>query len=203
MNFLEYELTADALVMGERPKAGTFLPCVQTIPYSQITGALRRHFSDKPELHAAGHLVEEDGRNVPDWLIYSPRDRGTQKSKVPLQVQFLRNVLARVYLPQNEASKGLPDAFDLAMGGFLSKGFGMCHLRRVGEVDGGNPTPGLLNTRIPIKRLPLFNVKDKGAPIYGYLFQPDRDNPLTGIYVLSLFESSVVVGPPFLLQPRR
>lgn len=45
MKFMEYELISDLLCMGERVKGGLVKPCVKTIPYSQISGALRRRFS--------------------------------------------------------------------------------------------------------------------------------------------------------------
>lgn len=201
MNFLKYELTAEALVLGERPKAGTFLPCVQTIPYSQITGALRHHFGNNPSLHAAGHLVKKDGHNLSEWLTYSPRDKVADISKVPLQVQFLTNVVGRIYVLENEAAKRLPEEFPLSLGGFRSRGFGDCHLRRLGTVDVSDPQRGLLNTRIPEKRLGIFNIRSVQAPVYGYLWEPDANDPLSGVYVLSLFEGSLVDAPSFLVQP--
>ena len=70
------------LCMGERIKKGTFRPTIRTIPYSQITGALKAVFGDK-EIHAVGHLIEDKMHNKVDYLTYSPRDRELETSKLP------------------------------------------------------------------------------------------------------------------------
>ena len=43
MEFLEYKLRSDMLCLGERTKKGTFKPTITTIPYSQITGAIKAY----------------------------------------------------------------------------------------------------------------------------------------------------------------
>lgn len=202
MRVIEYDLTADALCMGEREKAGVFKPCCKTIRYSQITGALRHNFNYK-DIHAVGYLVNENGFNKIDYLIYSPRERVTEISKVPLQVEFLRNVKAKVFIIENEATKELPDNFSISMGAMLSKGFGICKLNKTTIFEAGNPDKGYLKTRIPIKYQQLFDIKNILKPIYGYLFEPDEQNPETGKYILSLFEGSFVVAPNYLIDRRQ
>lgn len=194
MEFLRYELQSDVICMGERLKAGWFRPCVRTIPYSQATGALRRSFGEG-DLHAAGHLA----RYSIDYLIHGPRDRVSDISKIPLRVQVLREVRGSVYVLANESGRLLPEEFELFMGGLRSKGFGHCHLRRLGSVpNGASCATGTLNTRIPLECRNLFGIQDVQMPVYGYLFKPI--SLYEGDYVLSLFEGSKVVAPPFLLS---
>lgn len=194
MEFLRYELQSDVICMGERLQAGWFRPCVRTIPYSQITGALRRSFGEEG-LHAAGHL----SHYALDYLIHGPRDRVRDTSRLPLRVQVLRAVRGSVYVLANEAGHLLPEEFDLFMGGLRSKGFGHCRLRRLGTVpDGASSTAGTLNTRLPLDCRELFGIREVQMPIYGYLFKPT--SLYTGDYVLSLFEGSKVVAPSFLLE---
>jgi hypothetical protein len=194
MEFLRYELQSDIICMGEGLRAGWFRPCVRTIPYSQVTGALRRS-SGEEDLHAAGHLAHYSI----DYLSHGPRDRVRDISKIPLRVQVLREVRGSVYVLANEAGLLLPEEFELFMGGLRSKGFGHCHLRRLGSVpDGASCAPGTLNTRIPLECRDLFGIRDVQMPVYGYLFKPT--SLYDGDYVLALFEGSKVVAPAFLLS---
>ncbi|MEW6006743.1 MAG: hypothetical protein AB1595_01110 [bacterium] len=39
--FYEYAFSSEMLCIGERMKKGTFRPCVKTIPFSTIVGALK------------------------------------------------------------------------------------------------------------------------------------------------------------------
>ncbi|MEO0131444.1 MAG: hypothetical protein ABIK73_00670 [candidate division WOR-3 bacterium] len=203
MRVIEYTLTAETLYMGEREKAGIFKPCCQTIRYSQITGALRHKFGNQ-EIHAVGYLVKENGYNQVDYLVYSPRERVTETSKIPLQVEFLRNVKAKVFVLENDATKDLPNEFEILMGGMLSKGFGLCKLTKNKTFEAGNPNRGILKTRIPIEPekyyKEIFDIRKILKPIYGYLFEPDKTDPSTGKYVLSLFEGSEIVAPDFLIE---
>ena len=200
MDFLEYELRSEALVMGERIKGALFRPCARTIRYSQITGALRRRF-DGDDLHAAGCLVAAPGYNLSEVLLYAPRDRLTALSKIPLQVEFLRNVLGKVYLPATPAAQRLPRDFEITLGALISRGFGVCTLHQCRVIDGQQRERGLLNTRIPLEHAPTFGIAEVRAPRYGYLFNPTSAHG--GVYVLSLFEGSVVSAPVFLLRPGR
>ncbi|MBC7265284.1 MAG: hypothetical protein H5T64_13155 [Chloroflexi bacterium] len=196
MRFLEYELTADTLCLGERVKAGLFRPCdTRTIRYSAITGALRSYLG-RDDLHAAGYFVQDGEHNQVDYFTYSPRDRVLGSSKIPLTVQFLRNVLGKIYIPDHA---DLPEEFDLSLGALKSRGFGQCHLRYLTSLDSEEHRAfGRLNTRIPLDRVDVFAIKEVKVPVYGYLFRPTSRTD--GVYVLSLFEGSVVVGPRFLLE---
>lgn len=203
MDFLEYRLEADALYLGERPKGEIFKPCIRTIPFSQITGALNRCF-ERRDFKAAGYLVEDSDRNVLQYLIYSPRDRVANLSKIPLQVEFLSNVLGRVLILANDAGRHLPKRFSLPLGGMRSRGFGACHLTFEGEHSVQKPVPGSLLTRIPMSETATFAIRidtNIFSPQYGYLFRPEPGT-YTGVYVKSLFEGSLVIGPPFLLTPK-
>lgn len=207
MRFIEFDLSSDALCMGERTKGGLFRPCIKTIRYSQISGALRQKFgverfgAQKEKIHAAGYLVEDNGYNKVDYLIYSPRDKATAINKVPLQIEFLTNVHGKVYVLENDFTADLPQEFEIYMGALVSKGFGLCKLnKRRDGIEDKPIMPGTLRTRIPLNRLDIFGIKQENIrkPVYGYLFEPT--SPTSGVYVLSLFEGSEVVAPEFLIM---
>lgn len=199
MRFIELDLYSDALCMGERIKGGLFRPCAKTIRYSQISGALRKKFGVE-EIHAAGYLVEGNGYNKTDYLIYSPRDKARAISKVPLQVEFLTNVHGKVYVLGNNFTTHLPQNFEIFMGALISKGFGLCRLNKRKPIEVESVKPGVLKTRIPLDKQEMFSIKNIIKPVYGYLFEPT--SPTSGVYVLSLFEGSEVVAPEFLISPR-
>lgn len=199
MTFLEYLLRSDALYLGERPKGNIFKPCIKTIPFTQITGALRKKF-EIDDIKAVGYLVEDEDFNQPNYLIYSPRDRYSNLSKIPLQVEFLTNVLAKVFVLKTESTERLPENFEIVMGGLKSKGFGSCTLVKQKEISAQKFIPGTLRVRIPEEEVSSFGIKRVLRPVYGYLFKP-TPHTFTGVYVRSLFEGSEVVGPEFLLEP--
>lgn len=208
MAFIEYELTSQALCMGERIKAGIFRPCVKTIPYSQITGALRHKLGSK-DLHAVGYLIEDKDYNISNYFVYSPRDRVLDTSKVPLQVEYLSNVKGKVLVVKNGAERDLPEDFTLTMGALRSKGFGLCRMkfyRQVSaedmQIEGGRGDCEL-RVRLPEKHIDKFGIRNVKKPIYGYLFEPDEERPYTGCYVRALFEGSIVIGPKILLRKRK
>jgi len=198
MLFVEYDLKADLLHLGERPKGGIFRPCLKTIPFSQISGALNAQFG-RNDFKAVGYLSGNGDFNSSSYLTYSPRDRHLGLSKVPLQVEYLSNVSASIIVSQNEAAELLPSEFDLLLGGLRSRGFGGCHLTKRKALDGKRVMPGKLNVRIPCTERDPFNVRNVIQPIYGYLFKP-LPNHYTGEYVLAYFEGSEVVAPSFLLK---
>jgi hypothetical protein len=199
MEFLEYRITCDALYLGERPKANIFKPCIKTIPFSQISGAFHWRFGGN-NFKAVGYLTGNSDFNQTNYLIYSPRNRNSDISKIPLQVEFLVNVLGKVYVLKNEDSMALLDRFEIVLGGLRSKGFGKCLLSKEGEVNGNEVSRGILNVRIPMEETESFNIKNILRPVYGYLFKP-LPNTFTGSYVLSLFEGSELVAPKFFLMP--
>lgn len=203
MRFIEFDLSSDALCMGERTKGGLFRPCdKKTIRYSQISGALRKKFGSA-EIHAAGYLVEGNGYNKTDYFIYSPRDKARAISKVPLQIELLTNVHGKVYVLENEFTvKNLPDKFDLFMGALISKGLGLCTLTKRKFAEDKPVALGTLKTRIPLNKLYIFGIEESNIknPVYGYLFEPT--SLTSGVYVKSLFEGSEVVAPEFLISPR-
>ncbi len=194
MSFWEYEVRARTLCLGERLKGGLFRPCdTRAIRYSAVTGALKGLFS-MAELQAAGYFVQQRGYNGVEYLTYSPRDDAAGTSRLPLTVQYLTDVLGRVVIRSAEA---LPDAFETSMGAMKSLGFGRCRFRLIGRAE-MSMVRGRLRTRLPLRRSDDFEIRKVIAPAYGYLFEPA--SPLTGEYVLSLFEGSWVDGPRCLVE---
>jgi len=205
MDFRVYELKAQAVHFGERAKGNLFKPCLRTIPYSAITGALNRRFgpfSGRDGLKAAGYLVKAIGKNRAALMAYSPRDRVAGASKIPLQVEFLADVLGTVLVPENDAAICLPNEFAIALGGMRSRGFGEAQLRLVERRAAGNPRRGALRLRLPEQEASAFGLRKVLAATYGYLFAPTPGTQ-TGVYVRSLFEGSRVVAPEPLLEAGR
>lgn len=204
MDFLIYELTANAIHLGERAKGNLFKPCLRTIPYSAITGALVRRFAQAEEdgIKAVGFLEKSVERNRVELLMYSPRDRVVEISKIPLQVEFLSNVLATVLVIATEATLRFPEYFRIDLGGMRSHGFGSADLRLREKRPAGVPRPGLLRVRLPEEERDAFGIVKVQTPLLGYLFKPTRGTN-TGVYVRALFEGSRVVGPEILLQPQK
>ena len=158
MNFIEYTITSDMLCMGERIKKGQFRPTVTTIPYSQITGALKAVFGDK-EIHAVGYFPfnnEQEFRGTHTQILtYSPRDRAINTSIIPLYIEYLADVEGRVFIAETEDIRDeleSNESISIYMGAFKSKGFGSCTLkyrRKISEED-LDIREEELNTRIPI-----------------------------------------------------
>jgi hypothetical protein len=208
MDFLIYELTAAALHLGERAKGNLFKPCLRTIPFSAITGALNRHFGSANDgegegtLKAVGFLNEAVNRNRIELLTYSPRDRVREVSKIPLQVEFLTDVLATVLVVASDAASRLPERFELTLGGLRSHGFGRAELKLRERRPTGDPRQGILRVRLPEEETTTFGIVRVQVPVYGYLFRP-TPGAHPGVYVRSLFEGSRVVGPELLLYPKQ
>ena len=199
--FWEYRLTANILCIGERFKKGLVRPCVKTIPYSTITGALRQEVLGRRSWEDCGHAVGCIGKCEEVTLVGGPRDTVTGVSKLPLMVQALTKVEGRVYIVYDEDTKDLPPEMEFSMGALKSKGFGRVRLARVGgkPVESGALQIGYLNTRLPDDEelLQRFGIQDVKKPVYGYLFKPTSDTD--GVWVKSLFEGSVVIGPGLLV----
>lgn len=199
LSLIEYRLNSEALCLGERIKKGTFRPTITTIPYSQITGALKSVLG-MADIHATGCITNEPKK---EYLTFSPKDNITNVSKIPITVEFLVNVEGRIYIAKNP-TYNFPSSIELVMGALRTRGLGNCIMNRIGEIDFStrearimNTGTGLLNTRIPIEYLDKFSVRSI-RPRYGYLFKPT--SMTSGVYVLSLFENSEVNAPRALLK---
>lgn len=206
IRFWEYELTSDLLCIGERIKKGLVRPCVKTIPYSTITGALRQEVLGVPSWQQVGHAVgflEEGYSEV--TFVGGPQDAATGVSKLPLTVFALANVRGKVFIVYDEHTKDLDPKLQFSMGALKSKGFGRVCLRRVGErpieVDPDGCVLGRLRTRIPESLLLTFGITPPAIkPVYGYLFKPTSDTG--GVWVRSLFQGSIVRAPALLVDGR-
>jgi len=160
MNFIEYTLTSGMLCMGERIKKGQFRPTVTTIPYSQITGALKAVFGNK-DIHAVGYFPfdnEQEFRGKHTQILtYSPRDRAVNTSIIPLYIEYLADVEGKVFIAETEDITDeleSNESISIYMGAFKSKGFGRCTLsdrKKINEED-LDIHEGILNTRIPIAK---------------------------------------------------
>jgi hypothetical protein len=98
--FAQYELSSDILSICERTKKGTFKPCIQTIPYSTITGSLRNRFNIS-DMHAVGVFHKSHLDRIAEFKgfhIYSPRSVFEDVAKVPLRIESLTSVRASVYI---------------------------------------------------------------------------------------------------------
>ncbi len=219
VSFWEYKLSTwagngtnsrrGALCLGERIKKGTYRSTITTIPYSQITGALRAalHLSNEQaaHIHAVGkfknvNAIEEHLETV----TMSNRQRFSGAAQIPIDTTVLVNVEGVVYVEINEMTQGWDKTHTsivVKMGAYRNKGLGRCLLewtRRV-DFDAAKVQRGLLATRIPEEHLARFGIAETVKPVYGYLFRPDASFT-TGQYVRALFEKSIVMGPQFLLE---
>ncbi|MEP7199957.1 MAG: hypothetical protein ABI874_09085, partial [Chloroflexota bacterium] len=201
----QYHLTAKTLCLGERNKKGTYrASLISTIPYSQITGALRALFGAQ-EIHAVGRLTNDPQRPMlRQTLARGLRDAATGISKLPLEADFLVNVTGVVYIVNNAFTENLPLRFEARMGAFRSQGLGRCVLTRNADdkpLSVANGSEGRLAVRLPddANTLRLFGISNVIAPVWGYLFRPD-DIYEGGQYVRALFEDSRVSAPKFLLK---
>ncbi|MFW9997115.1 MAG: hypothetical protein ACFFD4_34040 [Candidatus Odinarchaeota archaeon] len=197
MEYLHYALHSETLCAGERIKKGTFRPATETIPYSQITGALKAQFNTDAEIHAVGTITSYDNR---DYLTFSPRDRVTGVSKIPLTIEFLVNVKGNVYIVKSKNTEIFPPVIHLRLGGMKTKGFGSTKLtKKAPIVIAGKDQleTGELNTRIPVEYLDKFLVETI-RPRYGYLPRLLPDSSVE--HIISLFEGSEVKAPVFLVR---
>lgn len=238
MKFLKFSLSSDMLILGERFKKGQYRPVITTIPYSQITGALRTRYGngkygkEASQIHACGHFLfnneMEFRESKVEVLNYAPRGRATNLSVLPIYTEYLRDVKGFVYIQvTDDISEVIKDSqkgsIRVFMGGFKSKGFGMCELNYEETLEIAEELEeGELNTRLPLAKLEYcndeydeinsylnsgkvtpflentFGIKEIKTANLGYLFEPLTRTQ--GKYVLSLFEGSIVVAPKFLLK---
>lgn len=202
--FLEYELTSDILCIGERTKKGTFKPCIRTIPFSTITGALREKFNNQ-NIYAVGKLDAEYLKNIEAFKqihVYSSHYKFEDVAKVPLNIEFLTDVEAKIYVfLKNESASSFSKAneeFNITVGAFKSKGFGRCKLRFNKIIENPVRKSGRLQTRIPENQFRMFGITEVSKPVYGYLFEPV--DKVSGKYVRAIFEGSLVKGYEFLIE---
>jgi len=213
MKFIEYNVTADKLCVGERNKGGRYKPTSDTLRYSQLVGALTSKFGDH-DFHAVGHLHNYQK----EFLSYNLRDRYSEKVKVPLKVQFMTKVKGKAFITCSNIFYELQKDFYLNLGAMISKGFGECAFKFLKEIDIMElpVSVGILKSRIPIRAnsdselsdliesgktteflKSIFGIEKIIKPVFGYLFKPV--NQYTGYYELSLFEGSKIESHIFLL----
>lgn len=199
--FLRYELTATTVCLGERLRAGLFRPCARVFRYSALAGALKDRFGARAPIHAVARFVgTQPDRNRVETLSFAPRDRSQGLSVVPLQIEYMANVTAEVFVLKTAETVAWPKTFHMSMGAMRSKGFGSCQLRFAEEVTCGRPEVGNLCVRVPDTKdiFAVFGIRNVLAPVYGYLFQPTSST--SGVYVRSLFEGSRVASYPIILE---
>lgn len=200
-SFLAYDLRSQMLCLGERAKGGLFRPCADVFSYYTVAGTLRAYFPQMGPLHAVARFVDGHTENRRRILSFAPRDRSCGLSVVPLEIEYLADVRAEVFVVLNETTAKLPLAFEISMGGMKSKGFGKCELQRKKDVVVcKNPELGTLRTRIPEEPevMRAFGVRNILRPNYGYLYRPVF--PAAGLYQRSLFEGTRLVAYSVLFR---
>lgn len=202
--FLHYKLTAEMLCLGERIRGGLLRPCGRTFRYSSLVGALRSYFGASNTIHATARLVAGAAdANCLERLSFAPRNRAGGLSVVPLEIEYLSNVYAEVFIIRTDETRLWPKVFDFSMGAMKSKGFGKCHLTWIGERTCQNPVVGELCARLPDQPgiRDAFGIRNVIEPVYGYLFSPR--SPVSGVYVKSLFEGSRIAAYDILFSPEQ
>jgi hypothetical protein len=202
--FLRYRLQADTLCLGERIRGSLFRPCLDVLTYTALVGALKARFPQPfRTIHAVGSFTRDPGDptvNQGEILSFSPRDRGCEVSVVPLEIEYIANVRAEVFVLHNDFTTTWPHQFTMRLGAMKSKGFGHCRMALDGTVPRSNPRPGILVSRLPEDQsvLDVFSVRKVLSPVCGYLFRPESGG--TGHYARSLFEGTSLVADPIILQ---
>lgn len=203
-HFWEYKLEAATLCLGERAKKATFRPTLLTIPSTQATGAVRAG-TGRDDLWAIGFLEDEYARQpLIERVVYAPRDKATDISKLPLEVQILRNVKARFFVRSMEDAPPF-QKLDFVLGAFRARGMGDATLTLHPRPVSLEIKTGELKSRLLESERALVGIETIYKPLYGYMFQPSapRDEySLTGRYVRALLEKSLVKGYAFLLNAR-
>lgn len=199
--FLKYKLRAETLCFGERIRGGLFRPCAKFFRYSTLIGALKSQFGNADNIHAIGRFVQgnHEANNL-KIFSFAPHDRTINISTIPLEIEYLSNVNAEIYIFKNDFTASWPKNFTLSMGAMKSKGFGRCNFEYIEDIACDKPQPGCLAVRIPEDEFvkEAFGIRKIVSPIYGYLFRPTSDS--SGVYVRSLFEGSQIVAYDILLR---
>jgi len=210
--FYHLHLSSEALAIGERIKGGTFRPCITTLPSSTLAGAFADYF---PGLKIAAVGFLKSGTYQKMEIPYSPRDRRTDSSLLPLTIQCLVPsadvpfVEGDIFLPCDDHSEQAVTRLPLTiyLGAFRYKGLGRCRIELNCRLVPGSPAQpssytyvrGFFAGRIRESELEAFGIQVE-KPRFGYLFEPDSDNPRTGSYRRSIFEGSLVKAPSFLVS---
>ena len=202
--FWEYKLEAEMLCLGERVKKGTFRPTLLTIPSTQATGAVRAA-SGREDLWALGFLEDAYLRHPQiERFVYAPRDKATDISKLPLEMEILRDARARVFVRSvNDAPPF--QTLDIQLGAFRARGFGAARLTLNARPVSLARKMGELKSRLLEKEASLLGITQIAKPLYGYMFQPNPrgdEYALTGRYLRALLEKSLVCGYEFILNVR-
>jgi hypothetical protein len=217
-SFWQYQLEALAPVcVGERQKKGTWRPCVLTIPYSAISGALRealgidRDLDDEGKypttkfLHAAGFWTTPNVERYIHRFTFAPRERELDTARLPITVEYLdKGIQGAVFILINDHTAHLGDKIpvQVSLGAFKSKGFGHCALTARKRIDVDlekDRVAGALKTRIPVDCLEYFGIPKQPAGWlrYGYLLE--AISPTDGVFKPAWFEPSRVTAPAFLV----
>lgn len=196
--WLQYEMQADLLCIGESMRGSVYRPCLEVVPCTTLAGAFKARFPHQNRrVYAACHLLHYQ-KNT---LTYAPRERHAGYSKIPLQIEHLVNVTARVFIQKNDWTKDFPESFELHMGALKQQGFGLCRFQLERDLLAENPTEGTLAVRLLDNDTTrnAYQIRNPKCPRYGYLFVPDHG--MRGHYERALFEGSVVVADPVVLKP--
>lgn len=215
-SFWQYQLDVlSPVCIGERQKKGTWRPCVRTLSYSAISGALRealgidRALDDEGNypttkfLHAAGFWTTPNVERFVRRFTFAPRERELDTARLPITVEYLdKGIQGAVFVLINDHTANLRDKIPVSLGAFKSKGFGQCSLVARKQIDVDlekDRVVGALKTRIPVDCLEHFGIPQQPAGWlrYGYLL--DAISPTDGVYKPAWFEPSRVTAPAFLV----
>jgi hypothetical protein len=168
--FLRYHLRAETLCLGERIRGGVFRPCSLVFPYTSVSGALTSALGAVSPVHAVARFRRGDGEsNRLETLTFAPHDRTRFISVISLQIEYLANVEAELFLAKTDHSARYPRKLGFSMGAMKSKGFGRCEIEFEEEVTCGNPARGRLCIRLPDAQnvKTLFGVRNVVMARYG------------------------------------
>ncbi|MGD0203446.1 MAG: hypothetical protein ABSC20_06020 [Candidatus Bathyarchaeia archaeon] len=199
---MHFQLSTQAVAIGERVKAGTFRPCLETIPTSTLKGAFKEQFGLE-NIFAIGFFNNKLYEKA--FFTYSPFDKAVNTSKLPITAEYLRpktgfpQVLADIYIIKNEPAELLMNSMPsiISIGALKSKGFGRCGIKFIEEVA-IKLKIGYLKGRMLEEEANAFEIRRIIKASYGYLFCPT--NKITGVYKRSLFERSIIEGPEIMID---
>ena len=200
--FLRYHLRAETLCLGERIRGGVFRPCSPVFRYTSLSGALTNALGTASPVHAVARFLPGNSDfNRFETLTFAPHDRSRVISVIPLQIEYFANVNAELFIAKTNDSVRYPPMLQFSMGAMRSKGFGRCAIEFVNEITCRDPSRGSLCVRLPDTQdvKTLFGVRNVLAPKFGYLFSSSVAP--SGAYLKSLFEGSMIVAYPIILDP--